>query len=125
MIPLKVFKYILKYYNRLCYYINTYLIGHYILQLGLRNGVIYIDFKRQTFLKNFFMAGLFTLKVFASNLLRSSRFIWTFVLGFKNYCYYRQNLYSSKKNERKPPKKFLFSYFVLMPDLGYDPGLYV
>ena len=41
------------------------------------------------------MAGLFTLTIFARNLLR-------------------ENL----------RKKIFFSYFVLMPDLGYEPGLY-
>ena len=27
--------------------------------------------------------------------------------------------------ERKSPKKYFFSRFILMPDLGYEPGLYV
>ena len=48
------------------------------------------------FLRNFFMAALFTFRVFARNLLIGN-------------C--RRNSF--------------FSYFVLMSDLGYEPGPYV
>ena len=44
------------------------------------------------FLRNFFMTGLFTLRVFARNLLSGNR---------------RRNI--------------VFSWFLLMPDLGYEP----
>ena len=49
------------------------------------------------FLRHFFMAGLFTLRVYGSNPLRGNR---------------RRNIFFS-------------SHFVLMPDLGYEPWLYV
>ena len=63
------------------------------------SGAIYCLTSTQNdrFLRNFFMAGLFTLRLFAGNLLRGNR---------------RRNI-------------FLFSDFVLMPDLGYETRLYV
>ena len=48
------------------------------------------------FLRNIFMAGLFTLRVFAWNMLRKNR-----------------------------QRKYFFSYSLLMPNLGYEPWLYV
>ena len=48
------------------------------------------------FLRNFFMAGFFTFRVFVRNLLKGNR---------------RRNIF--------------YSYFVLIPDLGYEAGLYV
>ena len=52
------------------------------------------------FLRNFFVAGLFSLRIFA-----------------RMICW-----------ERKSPKKYeypFFLYFVLMPDLGFEPRFYV
>ena len=34
-------------------------------------------------------------------------------------------IYSQKSAERKSPKNYFFLYFVLMPDLRYESGLYV
>ena len=95
-------------------YIHTYIIGHYnpsvltdqllkplllgALTLNVSRGAFSLTpTPNDNFLRNFFMAGLFTLRVLARNLLRGNR---------------RRNI-------------FFFSYFVLMPDLGYESRLYV
>ena len=62
--------------------------------------VVCINFiyENDRFLRNFFMADLFTLRVFGRNLLR--------VLSLVE-------------------ELFFSSYFVVMPNLRYEPGLYV
>ena len=83
---------------------HTYIIGHYNPSVGIIDLVfhtIYVMFvnfihKWRDFFEKLFMADFqFTLGVFARNLLRGNR---------------RRNIY-------------FFSYFVLVPDLGYEPGL--
>ena len=55
----------------------------------------------------------YSLQTRNDRLLRNS-----FMAGFTlSFC--------QKFAERKSPKKYFFSYFILMPDLGYEPGLYV
>ena len=90
-------------------YTHTYIIGYYNsseMFFMLCAFILYVSggaysltstTNDRFFLRKFIMAGLFTLIGFARNLLRG-------------HC--RRNI-------------FFFSYFVLMPDLGYEPGLYV
>ena len=43
---------------------------------------------------------------------------------FHGRCIYSQT-FCQKSAERKTPKIYCFSYFVLTLELGYEPGLYV
>ena len=85
-------------------YLTFFLMGITILQSELRPSFstcewrdlpFNADSERHDFLSNFFTAGLFTLRVFARNLLRGNR------------------------------REEIFFFIFSMPDLGYEPRLYV
>ena len=86
---------------------HTYIIGHYnpsvritallAKPLMLYLFILYVSDGTYSFFRNFFMADLFTLRVFVKNQLRG----------------------------KSRTEIFFFSYFGLMSALGYEPGLYV
>ena len=76
-------------------YIHNWPLQCFSHDYGLASHTSVTSALNDRFLRNFFMAGLFTLKVFESNLLREKR------------------------------QRNIFSYFILMPGLEYEIQFYV
>ena len=74
----------------------TYIIGHYTPSVRIIDRVSHRSTPNDRFFEKLFMAILFT---------------------SQSFC--------QKCAERKSPKKYFFSYFVLMPGLGLEPWLFV
>ena len=97
---------------------------HYTYIIGLKSGL------RPSFSHRSYSTSVSMLSVQVSggtNSLTSTpndRFLNKFFMGILFIYFFFFQSFCQKSAYRKSPKKyFCFSYFVLVPDLGYEPGL--